>query len=103
MTSTKNLWFESITCLQMRPLMCLSVFTSCECALPLSNLLEIHLQKESVLCMSLRMSFICSMRVGGAFTLSLFDLVITSAGVVLAVLHVLLWMWVAEPIWGRFN
>ena len=33
MTNAKYLWFESITSLQMRPLMCVNVFTSCEGAL----------------------------------------------------------------------
>ena len=72
----------------MRPLICVNVFTSCEGALPLSNLLEMHL-----LCISLRVSFQSAVRVGGAYTLSLVDVGIVSAGVVLAALHVLLWVW----------
>ena len=81
----------------MLPLICMSVFTSCEGAFPLSNLLEICLQKGSILCMSLRVSFQSSVRAGGVFTLSLVDVGIVSAGVVLAVLHVLLQVWVAGP------
>ena len=56
-TSAKNLLFESITCLKIRPLMCVNVFTSCEGTWPLSNLLEIHLQKGFIFYMSLRVSF----------------------------------------------
>ena len=97
MTSAKYLWLESITCLYMRPLMCMNVSTSCEGTLPLSNLLEIHLQKGSFLCISLRVSFQSSVRGGGAFTLSLVDVVIGSAGVVSAVLHVLLQVQMAGP------
>ena len=76
-----------------------NVFTSCEGTLPLSNLLEICLLKGSILCMSLGLSCQSSVRVGGVFTLSLVDVVIASAGVVLAVLCVLLlvWVWVAGP------
>ena len=37
------------------------------------------------------------MRGSGAFTLSLVDVVIGYAGVILAVLFVLLWVWVAGP------
>ena len=45
------------------------------------------------------MSFQSSVRVGGAFTftLSLVDVGIGFAGVASAVLHVLLWVWVAGP------
>ena len=42
--------------------MCVNVSTSCESALPLNNLLEIHLQKGSILCMNLRVSFQSSVR-----------------------------------------
>ena len=73
--------------------MCVNVSTSCKGALPLSSLLEICLQKGSVLCMSLRVSFQFSVRGGGAFTLSL--VVGSVCCVVLAVLHVLLWVQVA--------
>ena len=79
------------------PLKCLNVFTLCEGALPLSHLLEIHLQKGSILCMSLRVSFQSAVRVGDGFTLSLVDVVLAFVGVALAVLHVLLWMQVAGP------
>ena len=96
MASAKNLWFESSLCLLMRPLMCVNVFTSCEGALPLSNLLEICLQKASILCMSLRVSF-WSVTVRDAFTLSLVDVGVVSVDVVSAVLHVLLQVQVAEP------
>ena len=83
----------------MRPIICVNVPTSCEGALPLSNLLEIHLQKGSVLCMSLRVSFLSSVRGGGtcAFTMSLVDTVVGCAGMVLAVLCILMWVWVAGP------
>ena len=77
--------------------MCVNVFLSCDGAMPLNNLLEIHLQKGSILCMSLRVSFPFSVRVGGIFTLSLVDVGIGSAGMVLLVLHVLMWVWVAGP------
>ena len=77
--------------------MCVNVSTLCEGTLPLSNLLEIHLQKESVLCMSLGVSFLFSVRGGSAFIMSLIDPVVGSVGVVLAVLCVLLWVWVAGP------
>ena len=77
-------------------LMCVNVLTSCEGALPLSNLLEIHLQKVSFLSMSFGVSFQSAVRVGCAFTLSLVDVGIVSVGVVLAVLHVLLQVLVAE-------
>ena len=63
----------------------------------LSNLLELHLQKGSILCMSLKVSFPSYVRDGGAFTLSLADVVIGSAGVVSAVLNVLLQVQVAGP------
>ena len=81
----------------MKPLMCVNVSTLCEGTLLLSDLLEIHLQKGSILCMSLRVSLQSSVRGGGVFTLSLIDVVIGSAGVALAVLPVLLWVWVAGP------
>ena len=81
----------------MRPLTCVNVFTSCEGALPFSNLLEIHMQKGSILCMSLRVSFQSAVRFGGAFTLSLVDVGVVSVDVVLAVLHLLLWLQVAGP------
>ena len=76
----------------MKDLMCVNVTTSCEGALPLSRVLEIHLQKGYVLCMSLRVSFQSSLRGGGAFTLSLVDLVVGSvSSLALAMLHVSLW------------
>ena len=78
--------------------MCMNVSTSCEGALPLSNPLEIHLQRGSILCMSLRASFQFSVRGGGAFTLSLVDVVVGSvSGVVSAALPVLLQVWTAGP------
>ena len=65
--------------------------TSCEGAVPLNNSLEIHLQKGSIHCMSLRVSFLSSVRGRGAFTLSLVDVAVVSVGgVVLAVLCILL-------------
>ena len=76
---------------------CVNVSTSCEGALPLSNLLKISLQKASVLCMSLRVSFLSSVKGGGTFTVSLVDVVVGSAGSVLAVLHILLLVQVAGP------
>ena len=76
--------------------MCMNVFILCEGTLPLTNLFEIHLQKASILCMSLRISFQSAVIVGGAFTLSLVDVGIVSADVVLAVLHVLLQMQLAR-------
>ena len=82
----------------MRPLMCVNVSTSCEGALPLSSLLEIYLQKGSILCISLRVSFWSSVRGEGAFTLSLVDVFVCSVGgVALAMLHVLLQVQVAGP------
>ena len=82
----------------MRPLICVKVSTSCKGPLPLSYLLEICLQKGSILCISLRVSFQSSMRGGGAFTLSVIDVVIRSvSGVVSVGLHVLLQVWVAGP------
>ena len=75
--------------------MCVNVSTSCEGSLLLSNLLEIHFQKGSVLCMSLRASFLSSVRGRGTFAVSLVDEVVGSAGVVLAVLCIFLWVWVA--------
>ena len=62
--------------------MYVNVSTSCEGALPLSNLLEICLEKGSVLCMSLIVSFLSSVRDGGIFTMSLVDTFVGSAGVV---------------------
>ena len=97
MPSAKNLWFESITCLYMGHVIYVNVFISCEGALPLTNILEIGLQKGSMLCTSLRVSFHSVVRVGGVFTLSLVDVGIVSTGVVSAVLHVLLWVQVAIP------
>ena len=79
----------------MRPSRCVNESLLCEGALPLSNLLEIHLQQGSILCMSLKVSFQSSMRGGGAFTLSLVDGVVGSVSSV--VLHVVLWVWVARP------
>ena len=70
MTSVKNHWSESIICLQMRLFMCINVSTSCKVALSMSSFLEIHLQKGSVLCISLSVSFQSSVRGGGALTLS---------------------------------
>ena len=85
--------FESITCLQWRPVMCVNVSTSCEGALPLICLLEICLQKGSVLCINQRVSLQSSMRGGGAFALSVVDV---SVGDVASVeFYVLLWVWVA--------
>ena len=70
----------------------------CEGNLPLGNLLDICLQKGSVPCMSLQVSFSSSMRGGGAFNLSLVDVVVGSVGaVVSAVLPILLQVWVAGP------
>ena len=63
--------------------------------MPLSNLLEIHLQKGSILYISLRVSFRSSIRGGGAFTLSVIDAFV--GGVVSVGLHVLLWVQVAGP------
>ena len=73
--------------------MCVNVSSSCDSALPLSNILEIHLQMGSVLCMSLRVSFLSS---GGMLTVSLVDAVVGSAGVVLAMVCILLWVFSAE-------
>ena len=73
--------------------MCMNVSTSCEGALPLSRHLEICLQRGSLLCISWRVSLWSSMRGGGAFTLSAFDVCLTSVGRVASVgLHVLLWV-----------
>ena len=78
--------------------MCVNVPISCKGPLPLSNLLEISLQKGFLLCMSLRASFSSSVMDGGAFTLSVVDAVVGSAGgVVLGVLCVLLCVQVAGP------
>ena len=66
-----------------------------ECSLPLSNLLEKHLRKGSVPCISLRVSSQSSVSGGGAFTLSVVD---ASVGdVILVGLCVLLQLWVAGP------
>ena len=81
----------------MRPLTYVNVFTSCKGALPLSNILEIHLQKGSILCMSLRVSYWSAMRLGDVFTLSLVNVGVVYVDVVSAVLHVLLWVWVEGP------
>ena len=78
-------------------LMCADVFTLCEGTLPVNNLLENHLQKGSILCMSLGESFQSAVRDGGAFPFSLVDVGAVSAGVVSVVLHVLLWVLVARP------
>ena len=78
--------------------MFLNVGISCEGALPVSSLLEIHLQKGSILCMSLIVSFLSSVRDGDAFTVSLVDVVVVAVGfLVLAMLPVLLWVQVAGP------
>ena len=78
--------------------MCVNVSISCDGALPLSNLLEICLQKDSIPCMNLRVSFWSSVRDGSAFTLSLVDVVVVSVGgVVLVVLHVLLQVQIVGP------
>ena len=91
-----------MTCLQMRPLICVNVSTSCEGALSLSNLLQIHLQQGSILCMIVRVSFQSSVRGGGAFILSIADVVVGYVGVaVFAVLHILLGVRLAGPILGR--
>ena len=93
--SAKHLWFVSLHACRCDLLMSVNVSTSCEGALSLSNLLEIHLQKGSFLCMSLRVSFLFSVRGEGVSTMALAIAVVGSAGVVLALLHVLLWVWVA--------
>ena len=73
----------------------MNVSASCEGALPLSNLLKIHLQKGSILCICLRVSFQSSIQGGGALTLSVVD---ASIGCVVSVqLHVLLQVWVIGP------
>ena len=77
--------------------MFVNVSTLCEGALPLSILLEIYLEKGSVLCMSLTVSFLSSVRGGGMFTMSLVNAFVGSAGMVLAVLCILLWVWMAVP------
>ena len=75
--------------------MWVNVSPSCKGALPLSYLLEIHLQQGSVFFISLEVSFQSSMRGEGAFTMSVVD---ASLGDVVSVgLHVLLWVWVAGP------
>ena len=72
--------------------------TSWEGALPLSSCFEMLLQKGSVSCISQRVSLQSSMGDGDAFTLSVFDMVLTSVGGVVCVwVHVLLWVWVAGP------
>ena len=53
--------------------MCMNVSTSCEGALPLKGLLEIHLQKGCVLCISQSVSLLASTKGRGAFTLSVVD------------------------------
>ena len=70
--------------------MCVNLFTSCVGALPPSNLLEIHLQEGSILCMSLRVSFQFAVRIGVVLTLSLIDVGVVFVDVVSAVLCVLL-------------
>ena len=62
---------------------------SLEGALQLSNHFEMCLEKESVFCISQRVSLLSSMRGGGVFTLSVFDVVLTSVGGV-GGLHILL-------------
>ena len=78
----------------------------CECVSFMSGCfvicshLEICLQKGSVLCISQRVSLQSSMRGGGAFTLSVVDVDLTSVGnVVLVGLHVLLLVWMAGLPW----
>ena len=53
--------------------MWVNVSTSCEGAFLLSKLLEICLQKGSILYISLRVFFQSSMRAGGTITLSVVD------------------------------
>ena len=71
---------------------------SWEGGLPLSSHFEVHLQNGSVLCISQRVSLQSSVRSGDAFTLSVFDIVLTSVGGVVSLgVHVLLWVWMAGP------
>ena len=78
--------------------MCMNMSTSFKGVLPLSNLLEIHVQKGSIICISLRVSFQSSLRGGGVFTLFVVDVVLGSVGgVVSGGLCVLLQVWVAGP------
>ena len=80
--------------------MCVNVSTSCEGTLPLSSLLDIHLQKGSIICISLGVSFQSPVRCGGPFTLSVVDAVVGSVGGVVSVwLPVLLQVWVVGPSW----
>ena len=66
--------------------------------LALSSHFEMHLQKGPVLCISQRVSLQSSMRGGGALTLSVFDVDLTSVGGMLSVgVCVLLQVWVAGP------
>ena len=55
------------------------------------------MQQEFILCMSLRVFSISSVGDGGVFTISLVDAVVGSAGVVLAVLCILLRLQVVGP------
>ena len=57
-----------------------------------------HSQKGSVLWISQRVSLLSSMRGGGALTLSVMDVDLTSVGGVVSVgVHVLLWVQVEGP------
>ena len=77
--------------------MFIKVPTSWEGALPLSSYFEMHLQKGSVFCISWRVSLQSSVRGGGALTLSVFHVDLTSVGGVVSVgVSVLPWVWVAE-------
>ena len=64
----------------MIPLIGMNVSTSCKGVLPLSNLFKICLQKGSVLCICLRVSFQPSVRGADAFTLSVIDVVVGFVG-----------------------
>ena len=78
--------------------MCMNESTSWKSVLPLINLLEISLQKESVLWIILRVAFQYSVRGGVAFPLSMFDIAVQSVGGMVSVgLHVLLWAQVLGP------
>ena len=74
----------------------MKVSTSWEGALPLSSHFEMHLQKESVFCISQRVSLQSSVRGRGALSLSVCDLDLILIGGVLSVgVCVLLWVQVA--------
>ena len=76
----------------------MKVSASWEGAMPLSSHFEMHLQNRSVLCISQRVSLQSSIRGRGAFTLSVFHMVLTSVGGMISVgVSVLLWVWVAGP------